>query len=147
MQQRDYILRMIEQVGAAIQMLRNRILGRKVDPQTVRDELSSVLGGYGFDLDFVRAADGDTLFLMVAPTGEVDATRCWVLAESLYLDGLSAHVDERPAEAGPSLEKALQLYRVLAPGAAFYGLTEANDRIVEVESMLKSILKSHPEEQ
>ena len=136
MLQRDYILRMIEQAGEAIRRLRNMILGRASDPLVVRDELGKVLGGYGFDLDFVRAADGNTLFLMVAPTGEVDATRCWVLAESLYLDGLSAHVDERYEEARLSLEKAHLLYSAVAPGAAFYGLDEAEARIAEVETLL-----------
>ncbi len=136
MHQRDYILRMIEQAGEAIRALRDRILGRKVDRQALRDELGTLLTGQGMDLELVRAADGDTLFMMVAPTGEVDATRCWVLAETLYLDGLDATLDDRPDDARPSLEKALQLYRALAPGAAFYGLDEAGDRMREVEAML-----------
>ncbi len=136
MQQRDYILRMIEQAGEAIRALRDRILGRKVDRQALRSELGTLLTGQGLDLELVRAADGDTLFLMVAPTGEIDATRCWVLAETLYLDGLDTHLDGRPRDARPSLEKALRLYRAVSPGAAFYGLDEADERIREVEAML-----------
>ena len=44
MHQRDFILRMIEQAGEAIRALRDRILGRRVDQQVVRETLGSFTG-------------------------------------------------------------------------------------------------------
>src|SRR5665811_1976761 len=106
MAQRDYIFRLIEQMGAAMVAMRNQILGRKVDPEQIRQEMSGLAGQSGFDLDLLRGFSADSLHMLVAPTGEVEPGRCWLMAEILYLDGLQAEVEERYPEALESLMKA-----------------------------------------
>jgi hypothetical protein len=71
---------------------------------------------------------------MIAPTGELDVTRCWVLAEALYLYGVEREAAGSRPEADPAYLKARALYAALAPEAAFYGLDEATDRIDEIDA-------------
>ena len=101
--QRDYILRLIEQAGAALRALRARIMGREVDMATLRTELESMFEHTGLDSELALTASPDTLLMMVAPTGELDVTRAWILAESLYLLGLNAHLEQRYQEAEQAL--------------------------------------------
>lgn len=139
MPQRDYILRLIEQMGAALVALRNKILGRQVDPETVHQELTSLAGQSGFDLDLLRGFTADTLHMLVAPTGEVEPARCWLMAELIYMDGLQAEVEERFDHAADALEKARLLYTLIGPGGGLLvGLPEAGDRIADVDARLAS---------
>lgn len=139
MAQRDYIIRLIEQMGAAMVAMRNQILGRKVDPEQTRQEMSSLAGQSGFDLDLLRGFSADSLHMLVAPTGEVEPGRCWLMAEILYLDGLQAEVEERYPEALESLTKARLLYTLVEPGGGLLvGFPEAGDRILEMDARLAS---------
>lgn len=140
MYQRDYILRMIEQVGAVLRRLREIILKQAGESTTVKQELNKAVQQVGFDLDLARIADGATLERMVAPTGELEPGRGWLVAEALYLDGLEAHIEDRALEARRSLEKALRLYRLLEPDALLpTGFPEAADRIREIEDHLEEL--------
>ena len=140
MPQRDYILRLIEQMGAALAELRRRILGRKADPASVQDELASVSGRAGFDLELLRGFDGETLRMLVAPTGEVEPARCWMMAEVLYLDGLEAEAEGRVDDARASLEKARLLFTLIEPaGGMLLGLAEAGERVREIDERLPSL--------
>jgi hypothetical protein len=94
MHQRDFILRMIEQLGASLVALRNRVLGRKVDVHTVNEELSGLAGEAGFDLNLLRSFSIETLHMFVSPTGEVEPARCWLMAELLYLEELLEQLPE-----------------------------------------------------
>jgi hypothetical protein len=137
MPQRDYILRLIEQMGALISALRDRILGRKADPVAIQDELGRLAGRTGFDLDLLRGFDAQSLHMLVAPTGEVEPARCWMMAELLYLDGLQAQVEARDDDARISFEKARLLYTLIGPGGGLLvGLPEAGDRIGEIDGRL-----------
>lgn len=137
MPQRDYILRLIEQMGAALVALRNRILGRKVDPEAVHHELSSLAGKAGLDLEMLRGFSAETLHMLVAPSGEVEPARCWTMAEILYLDGLQAHVEDRREDARQSLGKARLLFSFLEPwGGLLVGLPEAAERVTEIDALL-----------
>ena len=134
--QRDYILRLIEQAGRALAALRRQIVGGDMVGQDARDEVDQVLAGIGLDLDLALRASPDTLELMIASTGEVDPTRTWVLAESLYVFGLGAEANGQEAEARVAFERAGRLYALLEPGAAFYGLAEAGARVREIRERL-----------
>lgn len=139
MPQRDYILRLIEQIGAALVALRKRILGGQVDPLTLDTELAALAGRAGFDLDLLRTLTGETLVMLVSPTGEVEPSRCWLMAELLFLDGLQALETGRPDEGATSLEKALLLYRFIEPGGGMLvGFPEAGERAAEIEALLGS---------
>lgn len=140
MHQRDYILRLIEQLGSALVEIRNRILGRKTDAVRLEEELAEIAGKGGLDLAVLRGFDADTLHMFASPTGEVEPARCWLMAELLYLDGLQAHVEERGEDAARSLEKARLLFTLIEPGGGMLvGIPEAGDRVAEIDGLLEGI--------
>ena len=134
--QRDWILRVIEQMGAVLAELRRMLFGGQPLDAAALERLDHLVSQVGLSTDVARTASADTLLLMVAPTGEVDPTRAWVLAEALYIDGLDAELRNDPDRADNSFRKALLLYRLVEPGSAFTGLVEATARISEVERRL-----------
>lgn len=137
MDRRDYILRLIEQAGRALIALRDRILGLEASTEQVREALRQAARLGGLDYELARAMTPRTLAMMVAPGGEVEPGRCWVLAESFYLDGLEASLDDRPGEAREALERARLLYGLLRPLAGnLVGIPEAGERIAEIEDRL-----------
>lgn len=125
-QRTDYILRMIEQLGAALIGLRKRIQGKEADRETVDQELRSVAGMAGFDLDIIRAATPDMLVMMASTAGQLDPGKCWIMAESLYVDGLDRQARGEPYE--DLLEKASRLYSLT-------DWPEASERLVEIRSL------------
>lgn len=140
MDRRDYIIRMIEQLGQVLLAIRNRILRGEVDASEVRETLTDVARQGGLDLDLARAMSPETLMMMVAPGGEVDPGRCWVLAEIFYLEGLEAETADRPAEARAAYERAGFLYGLLDPVTGnLVGVEEAPERIEEIERRLAAL--------
>lgn len=140
MHQRDFILRIIEQLGAALAQIRRLIIGRQ-DPAGVEAALARASGQAGFDLDLLRRFDLPTLLLLVRPTGEVDPTRCWLMAEILYLDGLEASIAH--GEGRQSLIKARALYDLIRPaGGMLVGMPEAAERVREIDELLKTATDS-----
>jgi hypothetical protein len=132
--QRDFILRIIEQLGAVLAELRRMILGRG-DPAETQEALSRAASMAGFDLELLRGFDTSTLHLLVSPLGEVDPTRCWMMAEILYLDGLEAELRDGSGRA--SLLKARALYDLVRPsGGMLVGMPEATERIAEIDERL-----------
>ncbi len=140
MYQRDYILRMIEQVGAVLVALRERILKRVAQRGQVEEELRQTLQGVGFDLDLARLADPESLERLVAPTGELDTTRGWMVAEALYLQGLECQLSDHAHDARNYFEKALRLYRLFDPRNPIpTGFPEAAERVQELEERLAGL--------
>ena len=100
-------------------------------------ELASLAGQTGFDLDLLRGFTAETLHMLVAPTGEVEPARCWLMAELIYMDGLQAEVEERFDHAADALKKARLLYTLIGPGGGLLvGLPEAGERIADVDARL-----------
>jgi len=140
MERRDYILRMIEQLGTMLAELRRRILGRSAEHETVEGELAEVAKLGGLDYDLARVMGPDTLLMMVAPGGDVDPGRCWLLAELSYLDGLEADLAGDPEAARDALERAGFLYGLLRPlPGNLVGVHEADERLAEIESRLGAL--------
>lgn len=138
--QRDYILRLIEQAGLVLKQALARILGRQASrAETARDLRHAAQLG-GLDLDLLRLCDGETLIQLVTPGGEPEPARTWLAAESLYLDGLAADLEDATGEARASLAKALLLYRLVQPGPALpSGIPEAADRVRDIEERLQRL--------
>jgi hypothetical protein len=113
---RDYLLRMIEQIGRALLQLRDRILRRKIEPEEVRTELHAVAAEAGIDLDIARRLDPASLLLWLAPAGEIDEPRFWLLAELLYLGGLHLHEEGQDGAADAEFSRALALFERLPAG-------------------------------
>jgi hypothetical protein len=108
MYRRDYVMRLIEAFGQALIALRNRILKRQADSQTVLAELGEMARTAGLDLDIARQLDPSSLLMWLSPTAEYDPPRLWLLAELLYLAGLQAEAD-RPGSGHADFTRALAL--------------------------------------
>lgn len=135
MHQRDYILRIIEQLGAVLAELRRIILGQKADPAEIQEALADAAGQVGLDIELLRGFDLETLRLFVMPAGELEPARCWLMAELLYLDGLDASLSDAPAR--ESLLKARALFEMVRPaGGMLIGFPEASERIAEIDRLL-----------
>ncbi len=138
MPQKDYILRQIEILGAALIALRKKITAGAADREEVERRLQEVSGKGGMALDLAKAAAPDTLRMLIAPTGEVEPGRCWLLAETLYLDGLYRFEAGEADQALDSLAKAKMLFSLLEPmGAFLVGFPEARERILEIDGLLE----------
>lgn len=137
MAQKDYILRQIEILGAALIAIRKMICGGPEERDSVENRLQEVSQQGGLALDLARAASPDTLRMFVAPTGEIEPGRCWLLAETLYLDGLHAWTSQDRDRALDSLAKARVLFNLLRPmGAFLVGFPEAEDRLREIDALV-----------
>ncbi len=140
MTQRDYLLRQIEMLGEILVAVRNLILGRTTPSEVIHARLRQVSRQGGMDLELAQAASPDTLRMLIAPTGEIEPGRCWLLAESLYLDGMEAQLAGDLPRAQDSLAKARMLFSLLRPmGAFLVGFPEARERIAEIEGRLVSL--------
>jgi len=138
MPQRDYILRQIEVLGAALIAIRKMILGGKAETADVETRLQEVSQQGGMALDLARASSPDTLHMLIAPTGEIEPGSCWLLAETLYLDGLQAQLVGDGDRAADSLAKSRMLFSLLKPmGAFLVGFPEASERIREIDEMME----------
>lgn len=136
MPQKDYILRQIEVLGAALIAIRKMILGGGAKAGEVETRLNEVSQQGGMALDLARAASPETLQMLVAPTGEIEPGSCWLLAETLYLDGLHAQMAGEEERALDSLAKARALFSLLKPmGAFLVGFPEATERIREIDGI------------
>jgi len=152
MAQRDYILRLIEQMGAVLAELRRAILGRTRDDteseRAAADQTEDVLrraaGEAGMDLSLARAASADALPAMLSPGGEVDPMRCWLLAEVLMTDGVQRWHEGSSEAARSSLAKAAVLFKLTGPGFHLAGFPEARDRLEEIESLLARLPSETP---
>jgi hypothetical protein len=138
MYRHDYILQLIERLGSALIALRNRILKRVRDDESVRAEIGEIAEQAGLDIDVARRLDPELLFMWLAPTGEADPARLWLMAELLYLEGLDVKSSGQPEWRG-DLERALALLVRLPPdwrpGEAF---ASAGERANEVGALLES---------
>jgi hypothetical protein len=77
--------------------------------------------------------------MLIAPTGEIEPGRCWLLAETLYLDGIRARLEGDTQQEMDSLGKARMLFSLLAPmGAFLVGFPEADERIREIDGMVEA---------
>ena len=137
MAQRDYILRLIEELGAALIALRNAIIRGGAPPAEVESTLRRATSAAGMELELARVLSVEALPGMVAPTGEVEPAKCWVLAEALMTDGVNRMHEGDLERARPLLAKAATLFRLVAPWGAFLvGFPEAEERIAEIEGLL-----------
>jgi hypothetical protein len=135
---KDYILRLIEQLGRALSRILSTLLSRPVDELAeTREELDAIALQVGLDLDLANRLALDSLSIMVAPGGTPDPGRCWLLAELLFLRGLHEERVEGPGFARQSFDRSLFLYRQVEPEwKAEIDLPAAEGRIEELERRL-----------
>jgi len=132
----DYILRLIERFGAALSALRDRILRRTREETAVTPEIHEIARQAGLDLDVARGLDPELLLMWLAPTGEPDPARLWLMAELLYLGGLHSKGSGAVQWRG-DLQRALAVLRRVPPewrpGDAF---ATAGERAEEISALL-----------
>ena len=133
MTQTDYLLRMIEQIGAMLIRLRKMILGGELDSDQAEEQLQQIAGKSGLDLDFLRSVSLDTLVMLMSPTGEPEPGRCWVTAELFAVDAARAELEGDITGAWDRYERALRLFGLLDPGIIARGFPEVSDRIEDVQ--------------
>jgi hypothetical protein len=114
MYRQDYILRLIEQFAQGLILLRNRILRRETDRQKASAEVTELAQQAGLDLGIARSLDVQSLLMWLAPAGQVDQARLWLMAELLYFEGLAA-LDADPEAARADLARALAILERLEP--------------------------------
>jgi hypothetical protein len=135
--QRDYILRLIEQLGQALIRLRDRILGRQAEPGQIRGEIRSLAQQVGLDLDVARTVDLATLRMLMSLAGDIDPGRCWLMAELLFLEALQAREAGDLGQAKRDLERALQLHAWVEPDwKPFEELPTVGERMEEMRRVL-----------
>ena len=108
MVQKDYILRMIEQMAAIVAALRRAIL--KGDLSSWEAESRGLATAAGLDLSLARVLEPEALLSLLSPDGRADPTRVWLAAELLYLEALSYQTEGDTEKANGMFAKAWVLY-------------------------------------
>jgi len=106
MYRQDYIIRLIEQFGRTMAALLSRVSGRQLSPAEVHTQVATVASQSGLQLDVARTLDPSMLLMWLAPRGEIDPGKFWLLAELLLIEGAQAHEEGRAAAARADLERA-----------------------------------------
>ena len=137
-QSKDYILRMIEQLGRALSRLLEQIRGGSVDElPEIEADLNVIAHQAGLDLKLAHSLSRESLSILVGYGDDLDPSRCWLLAELLYLHGLQTEKRTGEAAARESYSRSLYLYRMVRPEwQAEIPLPAAPARVAELERRL-----------
>jgi hypothetical protein len=134
---RDYVLRLIERFGRALIALRDRILRREVTTEELRAQLREVAEGAGLDLELARSLDPRMLLMWLAPTGEIDPPRFWLLAELLSLEGAHARASATGDLGRADFGRAHALFsRLPADWQPSAEVATAGERALELRQLL-----------
>jgi hypothetical protein len=133
----DYIIRLIEQFGRVLSALFHRIKGREVVPAEARAEIAAVAAQSGLDLAVARSLDPGMLLMWLAPRGEIDPGKFWLMAELLFLEGLQGVQDGDAVRARADLERArLILSKLEGDWRPMADLASARERLDEINRQL-----------
>jgi hypothetical protein len=118
---RDYVLRVIEQFSRALAVLLKKITGRQLSSAEARAQITEIASQSGLDLDVARSLDSTTLLMWLAPRGDIDAGKFWLMAELLFLAGMQAREEDLADLARTDLQRArLILSRLAVDCRRFY---------------------------
>jgi hypothetical protein len=110
----DYILRLIEQFSRALATLFSKITGRQLSPAEVHEQIAAIASQGGLQLDVARSLDPVMLLMWLAPRGEIDAGKFWLMAELLFLEGMQAREEGLADRARDDLQRARIILSQLA---------------------------------
>ena len=135
---RDYLLRLIEQLAAALSRLMGQLRGDLTDDLTDLDaELNEIALKAGLDLELASRLSIESLSILIAPGDEIDPSRCWLLAELLHLRGLRYEREGDKSAARAAHARSLHLYGMVRPGwNVGVPLPDPQSRIASLEERL-----------
>ena len=127
MERRDYLLRMLEEMGRVLARVRALLSGPSVT--AAAQELEAAASHAGLALPLVRALAGDGLAAVLTTAGRPDPAKHLLAAEYLYVEALRA----APPEDAALFGRALDLYRRIGPVADAAVQAAVADRIADLE--------------
>jgi hypothetical protein len=137
MYRHDYVIRLIEQFGHTLRALVGRILRREATSVEVRSQIAEIARLSGLPLDVARGLDPGMLLMWLAPTGEADPGKFWLMAELLFIEGLHRHQEGDRAGARGDLERArLILSRIDTDFRPEPDLVSAGERLADIRQRL-----------
>jgi hypothetical protein len=137
MYRRDYILRLIEQFSRVLAVLLNKITGRQMSPAEVHAQVAEIAVQSGLQLDVARSLDPTMLLMWLAPRGEIDPGKFWLMAELLFLEGMQAHEEGLADRARADLQRArVILSRLEADWRPQPDLASVAERLEAIAAML-----------
>jgi hypothetical protein len=138
MYRRDYLIRLIEQLARVLITARERILGRNLTREALLRETEDIAGQAGLDLRLARELDPQMLLMWLAPTGEIDQPKFWLLAELLYLEGIEARTTGEVAAGRADLARSRAIFAHLpADWQPADELPSAGERRAEIDRLLE----------
>jgi hypothetical protein len=134
---RDYVLRLIERLGQLLRQVPGQLRDPAAVPGDLDDDVNEIALQAGFDLGLAIRLSEESLLMLVAPFGEVDSSRCRLLAELLYINGLQAARRGESSLAFANHSRAIHLYRMIRIGEAEEtSLPGVTERIMTLEAIL-----------
>lgn len=118
MSQRDYILRIAQELGSVLaQVLYNRQIKDYAAAHKLIDEQSKQI--YGMGIGFMRSVPEETLLSMLTSFDTLDTEKCWLLATLLKVEGDIYEDQDNASESYYSYIRSLNLFlEVLLLGTA-----------------------------
>ena len=111
---KDYLLRMIEQMGRVLARVRELLLaGRTTE---ARAELENAARGAGLDIGLVLSLAPESLEPLLTTGGEIDRPKCALFGELLYLERQRALADGDTARAKRCADRAAMLFELAYEG-------------------------------
>jgi hypothetical protein len=126
-ERRDYLLRMLEEMGRVLARVRELLSGSSVT--AAAQELEAAASHAGLALPLVRALAGDGLAAVLTTAGRPDPAKHLLAAEYLYVEALRA----APPEDAALFARALDLYRRIGPIADAAVQAAVADRVADLE--------------
>jgi len=130
---RDYLLRLLEQMGRAVARVRELLTGQFV-AEAAR-EIEVVAQQAGVPLALVRVLSADSLTPVLSTAGEPDPLKRLLAAEYLYVEALR----HGPPDAADLFARALELYRGVGPLADAALTAAVTERITDLERRLVTL--------
>jgi hypothetical protein len=112
-ERRDYLLRMIEEMGRITARIREMLLGGETVKATT--ELQAAARVVGLDVATARALTADSLLLLLRMSPDSDLGRVKLAADLLDLDADVAEAGGQTAAAATYRDKAAQLRAAVEP--------------------------------
>jgi hypothetical protein len=133
----DYILRLVEQFGRVLATLLSKIKGRQLSPTEVHAQIAAIASQGGLQLDVARSLHPVMLLMWLAPRGEIDAGKFWLMAELFFLEGMQAREEGLADRARSDLQRTrVILSRLAADWRPQPDLASVGERLEAIDAII-----------